>query len=1020
MLARLIPRVLRMIRVAPAWLGLSLILFNSIVDQVRAEEKISFSRDVQPLLARSCFPCHGPEEAGRQADLQLNIRDLAVKSEAIVPGKPEESELVRRIESKDPFERMPPKEGGKPLTADQIALLRKWVAQGATYEPHWAFTSPSKPSLPQVENESWPKNLIDNFVLAKLEKHNLKPSPEADRYTLARRVYLDLIGLPPTPEQADAFAQDPSADAYEKLVDELLSSEHYGERWARVWLDLARYSDTNGYEKDRPRSIWPYRDWVINALNHDMPYDEFTIKQLAGDMLPNATLQDRIATGFHRNTMLNEEGGIDPLEYRFYALVDRVATTGLVWMGLTTGCAQCHSHKYDAISHTDYYRFMALLNNADEPEIPVKTTERVAQANAIQSQIDELTNNLKNKFPPTSGSEPLDVRRQENLDRHFTNWLDQTTPSATLWTPIRPHTFSSNLPRLEVLEDASVFSSGDITKRDVYQLTFGLEEIKGDITAIRLEALPDERLPAGGPGRAYYEGRKGDFFLSEITATQNDQPLKFSSASHSYGKISIGSGTAEAKNVFDGNGSTGWSTAGREGEPHQLVLNLVKPVSATDDLKIELLFERHFAASLGRFRISVTTAQTPPKATSLPVEIERLLAIGRGQWNAEEEVRALNYFLTVAPELKDARQEIERLKSQRPRYPTTLVFEERPLDHPRKTYRHHRGEYLSPREEVSPGVPAMFRPLPEDQPANRLTFARWLVSERNPMASRLVVNRAWRSFFGHGLVRTNGDYGIQSDPPTHPELLDWLACEFVENGWSLKSLHKQIVLSAAYRQSSIPTDESQSRDPENYWLSYAPRYRVDAEVVRDLMLTASGLLATKVGGASVYPPQPASVTALAYGNQSWKGSQGEDRYRRSLYTFSKRTAPFAAYLTFNGPTGESCVVKRDRSTTPLQALTLLNDEMFLEMARALAKTAMEFKSEEQIATNIYRRLLTRPPSEAELVLLLEFYRNQRQRLQTDAIDAAKIAGQSKASADFAAWIMVARAVMNLDETITRH
>ncbi|MCA9069587.1 MAG: DUF1553 domain-containing protein, partial [Planctomycetaceae bacterium] len=517
-------------------------------------------------------------------------------------------------------------------------------------------------------------------------------------------------------------------------------------------------------------------------------------------------------------------------------MVDRVATTGLVWMGLTTGCAQCHSHKYDAISHTDYYRLMALLNNADEPEIPVKTDEWIARSHTIQARIDKLTSDLNDAFPPAAGSEPLETRRKKNLDQHFKHWLDETTKSATLWTPIRPQSYKSNLPRLELLEDASVFSSGDITKRDSFRLMFDMNEIEGNVTAIRLEVLPDERLPAGGPGRAYYEGRKGDFFLSEFTATQNGKPLKFSSASQSYGKISIGSGSAAAKNVIDGNGSTGWSTAGREGEPHQLVLNLAKPISAAAGLKVELLFERHFAASLGRFRLSVTTTKTPPVATSLPNTIERLLSVGSTEWNAEERTQVLNYFLSVTPKLADQRKEIEKLRSQLPSYPTTLVFQERPADHPRETHRHHRGEYLQPKEEVSPGVPALFPPLPKGQPANRLTFARWLVSDRNPMASRLVVNRAWRSFFGEGLVRTNGDYGIQSEPPIHPELLDWLSCEFMENGWSLKSLHKQIVLSATYRQSSSQTDASQSRDPENYWLSCAPRYRVDAEVVRDLLL----------------------------------------------------------------------------------------------------------------------------------------------------------------------------------------
>ena len=859
-----------------------------------------------------------------------------------------------------------------------------------------------------------------HFTLSQMEKRNLKPSPEADKSTLVRRVYLDLIGLPPTPDEADAFIKDLSPKAYEKLVDRLLNSKHYGERWARLWLDLARYSDTNGYEKDRPRSIWPYRDWVIKALNRDLPYDEFSIKQLAGDMLPNRATEGRIATGFHRNTMLNEEGGIDPLEYRFYSMVDRVATTGTVWLGLTTGCAQCHSHKYDPISHTDYYRLMALLNNADEPELAVKDPPVVARRQALLEQIDRLTRDLSKQFPPAAGSGPIAERRRQNVTEKFSAWVQEAERQAVLWTALRPSRLESNLPRLEVLEDGSIFSRGDITKRDVFELTFPLDDIESPMTALRLEALPDERLPAGGPGRAYYEGRKGDFFLSEVTGTIDGRPVTFSSASHSYGKISIGSGNANATNVIDGDGSTGWSTAGREGEAHQLVLNLAKPIDSKKPLVLKLVFERHFAASLGRFRISVTSSTDSPKATAVPVDMEQLLVQGHKTWTVAERDVVENYFLGVTPLLAEARKPIEQLKAKLPSFPTTLIFEERPADNPRKTYRHHRGEYLSPREEVKPGVPSMFPPLPEAQPANRLTFARWLVSERNPLVSRVAVNRAWRAFFGNGLVRTQGDYGTQSDPPTHPDLLDWLSCEFVERGWSLKKLHRMIVLSATYRQSSVITKDRLIADPENLWLSRGPRFQVEAEMVRDILLKASGLLSTKLGGPSVYPPQPASVTALAYGNTPWKASEGEDRYRRSLYTFSKRTAPFAAYAVFNGPTGENCIAKRDRSTTPLQALTLLNDEMFLEMARALAAEAMKTETDrESIATEIFRRLLTRPPAGRELRALLAFYEQQQGRFAAGELDAAKVAGIKKASPDRAAWVMAARAVMNLEETITK-
>ncbi|MCO6455196.1 MAG: PSD1 domain-containing protein [Pirellulaceae bacterium] len=988
---------------------------------LRADD-LSFVRDIQPLLARHCFACHGPDEEHREADLRLDQRQAAVDSGAIVPGKPDESELVRRVLADDADQRMPPPAANDTLTAEEKELLRRWIEAGADYQPHWAFQPPVRPPLPEFDGlaadmnkwAAWPRNPIDRFVLRRLLDEGLTPAAEADRYTLVRRLYLDLLGLPPTPEEADAFVADSQPDAYQRLVDRLLESKHYGERWARLWLDLARYSDTNGYEKDRPRSAWPYRDWVIRALNDDLPFDQFTVEQLAGDMLPGATIEQRIATGFHRQTMLNEEGGIDPLEFRFYALVDRVATTGTVWLGLTTGCAQCHSHKYDPISHTDYYRLLALLNNADEPDLQVPDPRVVERREQLQREIARLESELPGQFPPADGEGPVDQRRAANLEGKFAEWLEAERPRAVAWKTLRPRTLETNLPRLEAQPDGSIFSSGDITKRDVFRLSFTLQE---DATALRLEVLPDPRLPAGGPGRAYYEGRQGDFFLSEVSATSDGQPVAFSAASHSFGKISIGSGSADAGNVLDGDGSTGWSTAGRESEAHQLVLNLAQPLPAGAELQLEMLFERHFAASLGRFRWSSTSAGGQPRASQLPVEIEDLLGRQPPTWNDAERSELRRHYLRVAPELAEARRPIDALRKQMPELPTTLVFEERPADNPRPTFRHHRGEYLSPREEVAPGLPAVFSS--DAPPADRLQLARWLASDRNPLVARVSVNRAWRALFGAGLVRTSGDFGTQSEPPTHPELLDWLACEFMERGWSQKQLHRLIVTSATYRQDSSVSEELLRRDPLNLLLARGPRFRVDAELVRDIMLRASGLLSDKMYGPSVYPPQLDSVTALAYGNTPWPQSQGEDRYRRSLYTFSKRTAPFAAYLVFDGPTGETCTARRDRSNTPLQALTLLNDAMYLELARALAERAVgEADGAPQRAAWMFRRVLTRPPEADEIAVLVEFQQRQRQRLEAGELKAEEIGGP-RADAKLAAWVMTARVIMNLDEAITR-
>ena len=991
-----------------------LLAIAAVGDRADSEDSVSFNRDVRPILAAKCFACHGPDEEQRQAELRLDVREAALAQEAFVPGEPDESELIRRLSSDDSDERMPP-EGSDQLSAAEQTVLREWIAAGAKYEQHWSFIPPQQLALPTVAEADWPRNAIDHFVLARLEAEGLQPSPSADRYTLCRRVYLDLIGLPPTPEQADAFVDDKDPRAYEKLVDRLLESQHYGERWARLWLDLARYSDTNGYEKDRPRSIWPYRDWVIRALNNDMPFDQFTIQQIAGDMLPEATIDQRIATGFHRNTMLNEEGGIDPLEYRFHAMVDRVATTGIVWMGLTTGCAQCHSHKYDPISHSDYYRLMALLNNADEPDLIVLDPAVSARRRKLEERIAELEAALPQQFPPLKGEGTVEDLRADAIEHAFGMWIEQQRQATAPWFVLRPRHMATNLPKLESLEDGSIFSSGDITKRDVFTLQFKIEQ---PITALRLEVLPDPRLPASGPGRAFYEGRKGDFFLSELTARVADKPIKFSDGSHTFGKIAVGSGNANATNVIDGEGSTGWSTATREGQANRLVLNLAEPLAAPCEVEIEMLFERHFAASLGRFRLSATTATGAVKASQTPVDLQQVLTLAPDTWNDAQQAALMQQFLRTTPELAEARKEIDQLRAQLPALPTTMVMLERQADNPRQTFRHHRGEFLSPREEVAPAVLAIFPQLDAARPADRLAFARWLVSEKNPLVGRVTVNRAWRAFFGSGLMRTNGDFGTQSDPPTHPKLLDWLACEFVARGWSLKQLHRLIVTSATYQQSSQMTPELLQRDPDNRLLARGSRYRIDAELVRDSMLSQCGLLSPKIGGPSVYPPQPASVTALAYGNTRWNVSSGEDRYRRCLYTFSKRTAPFAAYTVFDGPTGENCVPKRDRSNTPLQALTLLNDEMFLEMARAVAKLSADVKNDER-AHFIFRRLLTRPPSETELAALVAFQQAQRKRLAAGELDAKLIGEDESATPESASWVMVARAVMNLDEVITK-
>jgi hypothetical protein len=995
----------------------------------RAEPPVDFTRDVRPVLARSCFKCHGPDPKARKGKLRLDDRADALRDRGgyavIVPGDPDQSELVARIEDEDDTVRMPPPEMKFQLTAAEKETLRRWVAAGAEYRPHWAFVPPRPVPIPAVKQTGWGENPIDRFILARLEAQGLGPSPPADRYALVRRVYLDLVGLAPTPEEADAFVADTAPGAYERLVDRLLDSPQYGERWARRWLDLARYADTNGYEKDRPRSIWPYRDWVIAALNADMPFDRFTLAQIAGDLLPGVTLREQVATGFHRNTMLNEEGGIDPLEFRFYAMTDRVATTSTVWLGLTLGCAQCHTHKYDPITQTEYYQFFAFLNNTEEPEIALPDAGVDRRRAELEAKIAALEATLADQFPVDPDDEvdadPATSRRN-HLDRRFRDWLASERARTVPWTTLRPVTAVANLPLLMIQDDGSIYASGDQTKADTYTVKY--RGVNGPITAFRLDVLPDDRLPAGGPGRTYYEGPKGDFFLSELGIKVDGKPVAFTGASESYGKLGIGNGEAKAALAIDGNQRTGWSTAGRPGEDHNAVFTLATPIASTPatEITLEMDFERHYSAGLGRFSLSATTATGPAVARDLPEGLEQLLLARDDRLDDVGRRRLLRQFLAVAPELEPAREAINALRKQEPEDPTTLVMTERPAANPRPTFFHRRGEFLQTQERIAPGTPAALHPFPADAPRDRLGFARWLVDRGNPLAARVTINRQWAAFFGRGLVPTLDDFGFQGEPPSHPELLDWLAVTFMDQGWSLKTLHRLIVTSATYRQSARVTPALLAKDRDNRLLSRGPRSRIEAELIRDVVLHASGLLAERLGGPSVFPPQPAAVTTEgAYGALPWNPSTGADRYRRGLYTFSKRTTPYAMFATFDAPSGESCVARREVSDTPLQALTLLNDTVFMEAAQALGRsTAMREGPAEARAAALFRRCLVRPASDDERRALVAFYSAQHDRLARKELDAAAIAGRGTGDPlEPAAWTIVARALLNLDEMVVK-
>jgi hypothetical protein len=1175
--------------------------------------EITFARDVRPILSKHCYKCHGPDDEALRGGLRLDVRDRAVRPAesgqvAIVPGHPESSELVARIKSTDAGEVMPPPETKLPLSERDKLVLERWIAGGADYQPHWSLIAPQDRPLPVVKREAWVRNPIDRFILARLEAEGLAPNSEASRETLIRRLSLDLIGLPPTIAEIDNFVNDASPDAYVRLVDRLLASPHYGERWARRWLDLARYADTNGYEKDKPRVIWPYRDWVISALNRDLPFDQFTIEQLAGDMLPNATRDQIVATGFHRNTMLNEEGGIDPLEFRFHAMVDRVGTTSTVWMGLTFACAQCHNHKYDPLSQRDYYSLFAFLNNADEPEYALVDPANETRRAELRTQIAALEAELPNQFPidetydwqplvpqaataergsvltvgsegavlvsgprpetdvytltyevdlretalvtlkaltapslggggpgrsdhgnfvlteltatiapkgdpasktpltftatadfsqesfsaagavdgnPTTGwaihgpapwnvnrtlsltptaeslaaiaalapgpvtltirleqsfgthhllgkfavalarkipaEKSLAERRREARDVALARWTEQESARTVRWEPLTPSKATGSLPLLTILDDGSVLATGDQSKRDLYDLDFA-GDFRG-VTAFRIEAIPDDRLPQRGPGNIYYEGPIGDFFLSEVKLTADGQSIGLKDASETFA-----SGASSAAKSIDGDPLSGWSINGAQGRWHAAVFRFEKPLEASATLQLNLLFERYYACGLGRFRISVTRDAAPATARDFAEEAELALATPKAERSPAQQTAILRAFILHAPEMAAARMPIDALRGQMPRDTTSLVMRERPASNPRVTHLHHRGEFLQPKGVVPAALPgALQRP---DQPAlqSRLDLARWLVSPQNPLVGRVTMNRQWAAFFAKGLVRTTEDFGLQGELPSHPELLDWLALELIRQQWSMKAMHRLIVTSATYRQASQVTPSLMEKDPTNRWLARFPRSRVEGEMVRDIALKISGQLSPKIGGPSVFPPQPAGVaTEGAYGSLNWAVSTGEDRYRRGMYTFAKRTAPYAMFGTFDAPSGEACVPRRDISNTPLQALTLLNDAVFLEVAQSLGdEFGRQAGSIDDRITLLFRRAVSRPPTTEELTALCGFLESKLAQFQSGQSDPGPLVAPAPGPTDTpellrdrAAWTLLARVLLNLDETITK-
>lgn len=1021
--------------------------------------KVDFARDIAPIFAASCESCHGARKAAGQ--LRLDVKELAMKGgmsgAIILPGNSKDSRLVHRILGLNGEKQMPL--GGDPLTPAQVDLIRRWIDEGAHWPElesansklktqnselpkHWAYVKPVRPAIPNVKNKAWVRNEIDNFVLARLEKEGLQPSAEASKETLLRRVYLDLTGLPPSPKEIDAFLADTSADAYEKVVDRLLASPHYGERWARPWLDLARYADSNGYEKDKLRVMWKYRDWVINALNNDMPFDQFTIEQLAGDMLPNATTEQLIATGFHRNTLLNQEGGIDPEEARFEVLVDRVNTTGTVWLGATVGCAQCHNHKYDPFTQKDYYRLMAFFEGAEyrigyqsegdvnsryilEPEISLPTPEQDAKRKTLEAEIKSLSDKLKADSPALAEAQAA--------------WEKEMPAEPTKWTPLEVVSLkATGGTTLTKLDDQSVLASGANPERETYVVT-ARTNIQ-NITGLRLEAIADARLPKGGPGRDPY----GNFLLTglEVTAAPANQTAQAQAINFTDGAVDDSAYRFEAKRFFEPETFTGavdrprgWYVNATNDETRlnrNAVFVAAKPFGFAGGTTLTVKLKHTGGAlgqGIGRFRLSVASTDEPLRTTAVPARLKPVLSLPAEQRTAKQKADLTGLFRNVTPLLKAERERLSKLRDELKELGivTALVMNERPSYERPATYLRERGSFLNKGEKVYAATPAFLNPLPESAPVNRLGLARWLVDENNPLTARVAVNRFWEQFFGRGIVETSEDFGSQGAAPTHQELLDYLATEFVKQKWSMKAIHRLIVNSATYRQASSATPALIEKDPYNRLLARGPRFRIEAEMVRDVALAAGGLLSRKIGGPSVFPPQPDGIWKAPYSDEKWRTSTGEDRYRRSLYTFIRRSSPYPSLMTFDATSREVCTVRRVRTNTPLQALVGLNDEAFFEAARGLAQRVLSESGEDVKArlTYAFRLCTSRAPKPAELERLTNYYRQQLGDFKADAKAAERVIqpqlkpSETASAAELAAWTMVANVLLNLDETVTK-
>ena len=1014
-----------------------------------SSEPVEFARDIRPIFSENCFACHGPDSEARQANLRLDTREglFEQRSGLVVPGDPSQSRLFQRISAHQEALRMPPRRSDKSLTPRQIEQVRRWIEQGAKWQMHWAFTPPGQVEPPAGADPGWPRNPIDRFVLARLEKEGLKPSPRASRETLIRRLSLDLTGLPPTPEEVERFLQDTSPDGYTRLVDRLLQSSRFGERMTMQWLDAARYADTQGYQTDGERIMWRWRDWVIQAYNRNLPFDRFTIEQLAGDLLPQANLEQRIATGFNRNHRANTEGGIIPEEYLVEYAVDRVETTSAVWMGLTMGCARCHDHKYDPVSQREFYQMMAYFNNVkesgiafkegnSEPMIKAPTPSMQSRIEALDRELEAAQQSFQQTLPEgrkaqrhweqrVAGRTDLDWPISEGLKAHFA--LDSSS-SVQVKSQLEPQYISGRIGEAVRLDGRQALELGKVvalTQSD--QVSFGVwvyptEVQNGGILSIMEEDfrpqdfslhLKDNKVQVSFGQRWLDDAIRLETHRRLSVNTWHHLMVTHDGSQRSPGlKIYIDGELQEINVLFD---------------------RFTGTVTSDHPMRVGVgADEAYFVGSIDDVRCyDRVLSPQEVRIASCGESVGEIAALAPEGRSRAQKTKLTSYFLSrEAPgPIQEAYLHLQTLRLQRNQLwdsiPTSMIMQER--EDPNQTFLLTRGQYDDPGEKVESGVPAVLPPLPADAPPTRVGLARWLVSPENPLTARVAVNRYWQMYFGTGLVKTMEDFGAQGDAPSHPDLLDWLATRFVASGWDIKDIQKLIVTSATYQQSSQVDPTALERDPENRLLSRFPRQRLPAEMIRDQALSVSGLLAERLGGPSVRPYQPPGLWQELY-QRDYAQDQGDDLYRRSMYTFWKRSVPPPSMTLFDAPARETCILRRPRTNTPLQALALMNEVTYVEAARCMAERMIREGGADSRDRLIFgfRLVASRRPQADELAILMAALDRQRQRYaqQPEQALALTSVGEKASPEDLeteelAAYTTVASLLLNLDETITK-